>query len=142
MTFHLEVLRKRWEEMQVNLALLDDAAALPLSEFSTTADKVEATMFRLIVCIETAQAICFHLCARVSTATPDSPASCFESLAKSGLFSDELAVSLASLCRFRNLLVHRYWSIDAQQVHSFLPEGIRDLRTYTESTMRYAGGQA
>ena len=42
------------------------------------------------------------------------------------------------MTRFRNLLVHRYWNIDAAQVHGFLADGIRDLRQFNQATMRYA----
>lgn len=138
MSINLEVLRKRWEEIESNLCLLEQAAQLALSDFISIPDKVEASMFRLIVSIEAAQAVCSHLSARASTRTPDSPAACFACLADAGLYSAELGVNLGAMTRFRNLLVHRYWNIDAAQVHGFLADGIRDLRQFNQATMRYA----
>jgi uncharacterized protein YutE (UPF0331/DUF86 family) len=130
MTYNLEVLRKRFGEIEQNLTLLEQAANLPLSDFLNLPDKVEATMFRLLICIEAAQAVCTHVAPRVSSQTPDSAAHCFECLAQAGVYEDDLARRLAAMSRFRNLLVHRYWGLDPKVVHSFLPQSLRDLRLY------------
>ena len=130
MTFNLEILRKRFGEIEHNLVLLEQAAELPLSDFLSLPDKVEATMFRLLICIEAAQAVCTHVAPRISSQTPDSAAHCFECLAQAGVYDDELAARLAAMSRFRNLLVHRYWGLDAATVHGFLPQSLNDLRLY------------
>ncbi len=120
MTFNLEVLRKRSKQ----------AAQLPLSDFLNLPDKVEATLFRLLICIEAAQAFCTHVAPRTSSHTPDSAAHCFECLAEAGVYDGELASRLAAMSRFRNLLVHRYWGLDPAQVHGFLLQSLNDLRLY------------
>lgn len=130
MTFNLEVLRKRFGEIEQNLLLLEEASQLPLAEFLSLPDKVEATMFRLLICIEAAQSVCTHVAPRVTSQTPDSAAHCFECLAQAGVYDDELARRLAAMSRFRNLLVHRYWGLDPAVVHSFLPQSLQDLRQY------------
>ncbi len=136
MAFNLEVLRKRFGEIEQNLLLLEEASRLPLTDFLNLPDKVEATMFRLLICIEAAQAVCTHVAPRVSSQTPDSAAHCFECLAQAGIYDDELASRLAAMSRFRNLLVHRYWGLDPAVVHGFLPQSLSDLRLYIAAISR------
>jgi uncharacterized protein YutE (UPF0331/DUF86 family) len=138
---NLEILRKRWEEIERNLVHLELAAALAPDDFISIPDKAEATMFRLVVSIEAAQAICSHLAVRVSSKTPNNPSECFACLAQGGLYEPELAAHLSAMSRFRNLLVHRYWNVEPLQVHGFLASGVADLRAYVKATTKFVGSR-
>lgn len=130
MAFNLEILRKRFSEIESNLMLVEEAARMPLNEFLNSPDKTDATLFRLLICIEAAQAICTHVAPRLTGASPDSMAECFECLAAAGVYSAEFGAKLAAMARFRNLLVHRYWGLDLATVHGFLGQSVADLRQY------------
>lgn len=78
MAFNLEILRKRFSEIESNLQRIEEAAQISLDDFLGSPDKADATMFRLLVCIEAAQAICTHVAPRLTGAAPDSMAECFE----------------------------------------------------------------
>jgi uncharacterized protein YutE (UPF0331/DUF86 family) len=137
--FNSELLRHRASEIRTNIALLRQVAALPVEEFLVDKDKQDASMFRLLVAIEAAQAICTHLAARIPTKSPDSMGECFEGLRDHGLFEDSLCQNLCQMARFRNLLVHRYWQIDLSLVYNFLNDHLEDLEQYIESVARYIG---
>jgi uncharacterized protein YutE (UPF0331/DUF86 family) len=130
MTFNLEILRKRFAEIETNLLQIEEASQMPQSEFLGSSEKADATMFRLLICIEAAQTICTHVAPRVSAATPDSMAECFECLSLAGVYSPEFAARLSAMARFRNLLVQRYWGLDLATVHGFLGQSAADLRQY------------
>ena len=130
MAFNLEILRKRFSEIESNLLRIEEAARMPLDEFLQSSDKADATMFRLLICIEAAQAICTHVASRLTGASPDSMAECFECLSQIDVYPAPFAARLAAMARFRNLLVHRYWGLDLATVHGFLGQSVADLREY------------
>ncbi len=139
MSFNPELLRHRAGEIRHNLSLLREAAALDSHDFLADKDKQDASMFRLLIAIEAAQALCTHLAARIPTRTPDSMSECFEGLRDAGLYDNDLCTSLCRMARFRNLLVHRYWKIDLETVHKFLNEHLSDLEDYLKAVQDYVG---
>ena len=98
-------------------------------------------MFRLLIAIEAAQAICTHLAARIPTPAPNSMGECFEGLRDAGLFDESLCLSLCQMARFRNLLVHRYWQIDLKVVHGFLNSRLVDLESYLSAVGGFVGDE-
>lgn len=136
-TLNLELLRHRAAEIRENIGLLRRTASPPVEAFLANRDIQDASMFRLLVAIEAAQAICTHLAARIPTPAPDSKGDCFDGLRDVGLYDPDLCDSLCSMARFRNLLVHRYWNINLEQVHAFLTDGLADLEAYLEAVASY-----
>ena len=130
MGYDLEQLRFRFAEVRSNVALLRGAAKLDEASFSKDANLRDATMFRLLIAIEAAQAICVHLASRLPVRAPDSMAGCFECLNSQSLIDEALTARMVQMSKFRNLLVHRYWNVDPSQVHGFLRTGADDLETY------------
>lgn len=139
MGYDLEQLRYRFAEIRENVALLREASKLTASEFSNDRDFRDATMFRLLIAIEAAQAICVHLASRLPVRAPDSMASCFECLQSQSLLDEPLAQRMVQMSKFRNLLVHRYWNVDPSQVHGFLDAGAGDLDAYLSSVAEFLG---
>jgi len=79
------------------------------------------------VCID----VCRHLVSRNRLRAPSSFADAFTVLAEGGVIDAALAVGLADMAKFRNLLVHGYARVDDRQVMAILhcsPRRHRRLR--------------
>ena len=62
----------------------------------------------------------------------------FEQLHAEGILSSgDLAVSLAKMSRFRNLIVHRYWKVDYATVHDILLHHLDDFRAFAAEIETY-----
>jgi len=136
LTYNIHLLRQRAAEIRENLHLLRAAAG---RWAEADRDLRDATMYRLMVVIEAAHAICLHLCSRLPTTPPDSMPDCFEKLADAGVCPRPLGENLAKMARFRNLLVHRYWQVDDDQVGEILRMSLNDLDVYVAAVGEYLG---
>lgn len=139
MDYDVDQLRFRFAEIRENVALLREAAKVNEATFSSDANLRDATMFRLLIAIEAAQAICVHLSSRLPVSAPESMAGCFECLRSQSVLNDELTARMVQMSKFRNLLVHRYWNVDPAQVHGFLATGADDLEAYLAQVGHHIG---
>ncbi len=136
MAYNLHLLRQRAGEIRENLDLLR-AAVVHWEDVNR--DVRDASMYRLMVVIEAANAICLHICSRLPTSPPDSMPECFEKLAAGGVCSASLGENLSKMARFRNLLVHRYWQVDDALVGAILRESLDDVEQYLAVVADYLG---
>jgi uncharacterized protein YutE (UPF0331/DUF86 family) len=83
-------------------------------------DRLDAAKYRFLTAIEGCISIAHHVTASEGWEAPDSNADAMRSLGKHGVISPELAEAMARAAGFRNLLVHRYQTIDDNAVVSFL----------------------
>jgi len=84
----------------------------------------------LLIAVEAALAVCFHVSAKRLHQVPGKYAGCFSSLERAGLIPPDLSSRLQQMARFRNLLVHVYWKIDYDQVYGIMTTRLDDLRTF------------
>lgn len=96
-------------------------------------------MYRLMVVIEAANAICLHICSRLPTSPPDSMPECFDKLVAGGVCPGPLGEKLSKMARFRNLLVHRYWQVDDTAVGAILRDSLDDVEQYLAVVADYLG---
>lgn len=54
-------------------------------------------------------------------------------LAETGMISPELSQRLQRMARFRNVLVHMYWSVDCERVYEVLQKQLEDLRAFVRA---------
>jgi uncharacterized protein YutE (UPF0331/DUF86 family) len=106
-----------------------------LAEFSQTeflADfrNTESAKYLLILATESAIGICNHFAARIGGRAPQNYADCFSVLAEIGVVNAELAQRLKRMARFRNLLVHLYWQVENERIHTIIRQDLVDLDAY------------
>lgn len=89
--------------------------------------------YRLLVAIEAALALCYHVSAKRLHKVPEEYAACFGLLRDAGVIGDELTERLQRMARFRNLLVHMYWKIDYTRVHDVIRQHLGDLRAFASA---------
>jgi uncharacterized protein YutE (UPF0331/DUF86 family) len=78
-------------------------------------------------------ALCYHVSARRLRLVPDDYAGCFATLETGGVISKELSARLQQMAKFRNLLVHVYWTIDYGRVFDVIERDLDDLRHFSEA---------
>jgi len=131
MTLDADVVRGRCEEIAQSLGRLRELAHIPREDFVGDRDARDIACYRLLVAIEAALALCYHVCARQLRIAPEDYAGCFATLASAGLIEGDLSSRLQQMARFRNLLVHVYWHLDYGRVHDVLQHDVEDLDEFS-----------
>lgn len=119
-------------DIENSIALLDKIASIEKEDFLNDQVVISGAKYQLILAIEAAQSICNHLVARMAKEAPKSYADCFRILEKSHILSKELTLKLASMAKFRNLLVHQYGRVDDSIVYNILKNDTIDLINYID----------
>jgi uncharacterized protein YutE (UPF0331/DUF86 family) len=135
----LHVLQARAVSLRQNLDKVQRLVALPDEQFWGNELHLDSVKLHLIQAIEDAASICTHLIARLGGVAPAAYAECFASLHQRGILDASLAERLQAMARFRNLLVHRYWQVDDQQVLRIAREQVTDLLEFLRQVGEYLG---
>lgn len=135
MTLNPDLVRARCNEIEESLQRLEALAATPLPDFLADQDARDVACYRLLVAIEAALALCYHVSARRLRKAPEDYAGCFALLGEAGILAADLAERLQRMARFRNLLVHVYWSVDHEQVHAIIRRDLGDLRAFVAAVI-------
>ena len=130
MTLNPDLVRARCNEIEESVQRLEALANTPLADFLTDRDARDVACYRLLVAIEAALALCYHVSARRLRKTPEDYAGCFVILGEAGILAPDLTERLQRMARFRNLLVHVYWTVDHEQVHALIRRDLGDLRAF------------
>ncbi len=130
MTLNPDLVRARCNEIEESVQRLEALAARPLADFLADGDAKDVACYRLLVAIEAALALCYHVSARHLRKTPEDYAGCFAILGEAGILAPDLTERLQRMARFRNLLVHVYWTVDHGQVHEVIGRNLGDLRAF------------
>jgi uncharacterized protein YutE (UPF0331/DUF86 family) len=131
MTLDPDVVRLRCQEIAQSLQRLEGIRAQGRERFLTSRDDQDIACYRLLVAIEAALALCYHTSARRLRTAPEDYAGCFETLERAGIIDGSLSRRLQQMARFRNLLVHVYWTIDYGRVFDALEHDVDDLREFS-----------
>lgn len=124
-----ERLRRTLQRVADDLAVLRRYAEGDRGEVLSDAARLGHVKYLFVTCIEGCIDAAQHVCASEGWGPPDTNADAMAVLARHGALDADLATSMADAVRFRNLLVHRYASIDDERVVAHLDE-VTDLDTY------------
>ena len=105
---------------------------MPRDAFLADQDTLDLASYRLLIAIEAALQICFHVSAQRLHRVPAENAECFGMLGEAGMLDAELVENLQRMARFRNVLIHRYWEVDYVRVYDILQEHLDDLRRFVQ----------
>lgn len=124
--------------LEENLRFLRDLASRPEDQFVASREASYSAAYALMICIAATAGIAGHLLSSTGRNTPKGMAGSFEQLHAEGILSSgDLAVSLAKMSRFRNLIVHRYWKVDYATVHDILLHHLDDFRAFAAEIETY-----
>jgi uncharacterized protein YutE (UPF0331/DUF86 family) len=130
MSLNADLVRARCGEIEESLRRLDRLGAMGREQFLSDQDALDLACYRLLVAIEAAIALCYHVTAKRLQTVPEDYAGCFGALGSAGIIPPDLASRLQQMARFRNLLVHVYWRIDYGRVYDVLARDLGDLRAF------------
>jgi uncharacterized protein YutE (UPF0331/DUF86 family) len=136
MSLNADLVRQRCAEIEESVSRLERVKAIPRKEFLADQDLLDIACYRLLVAIEAALALCYHITAKRLRKVPEEYAACFGMLGDAGIISPELTMRLQQMARFRNLLVHLYWKIDYEQVYDVVQNNLGDLRQFQAAVVR------
>jgi uncharacterized protein YutE (UPF0331/DUF86 family) len=130
MSLNPDLIRARCAEIDTSLSRLEEIGRLSRETFLSNQDTRDVACYRLLIAIEAALALCFHVSAKRLHQVPEEYAGCFATLEQAGLIPTDLSSRLQQMARFRNLLVHVYWKIDYGQVYDVITTRLEDLRAF------------
>lgn len=93
----------------------------------------DAMALALLVTVQEAIDIAYHVVADEGWGIPDSHAAAFDSLASHGVIDEDLARRVALVARVRNRIAHGYASVDHQRLWQELPDGLEALDDYARA---------
>ncbi|GAB4108625.1 MAG: DUF86 domain-containing protein [Acidobacteriota bacterium] len=136
MQLNEDLVAARCQEISDSLSRLERFRSVSREAFLTDQDMLDLACYRLLIAIEAALSLCYHVSARRLKKVPEDYAECFECLREGGVISSDLCRRLQQMARFRNLLVHVYWKIDYNQVYDEIQDHLGDLREFAAAIVK------
>lgn len=136
MTLNHELIGARCQEIEESLGRLEQMKVIPQGKFLEDRDLQDIACYRLLIAIEAALNLCYHVAARKFKRVPSEYAECFAILSELGLLDHDLANRLQAMARFRNLLLHMYWKMNYEKVYEIIQNNLNDLRQFSQITAR------
>jgi uncharacterized protein YutE (UPF0331/DUF86 family) len=136
---NIELIRHRAREIRENLNKIRVYVAQTDDEFFADERNLYTIMHLLLICIEAVGSICNHLLAKTAYKAPASYSECFEGLRELNILDESLQDNLIQMARFRNILVHRYWQVDSDQVLRYARKNLADFENYLYSIGQFVG---
>jgi len=110
MTLNSDLVGARCGKVDAALTRLEQFRTLSREKFLSCQDQLDIACYRLLVATEAALALCFHISAKQLHQVPKE-----------------------YMARFRNLLIHVYWTIDYNQVYDIICTRLDDLRLFSSA---------
>ena len=123
--------------LQDDLDKLREKAALSREAYLMDVDTRSVVERRFQTATESCLNIGNHLIARLNLRLAEDYASVFRSLSEGQVISVRLAEDMADMARFRNLLVHLYWTIDHLLVYDTMAARIATLDRFKREIGAY-----
>lgn len=133
MALNADIIRSRCGVIEESLVRLEQLQHLTKDQFLSNQDTLDIACYRLLITIEAALALCFHVSAKRLKKTPEEYAGCFSLLHEADIIPADLCDRLQKMARFRNLLIHVYWKIDYGQVYEIIQTRLKDLRDFSST---------
>lgn len=93
----------------------------------------DAMALALLVAVQEAIDVAYHIASDEGWGVPDSHSSAFDLLRARGVLADELSKRLQTIARVRNRIAHGYASVDQARLWRELPEGLDALDAFASS---------
>jgi len=133
MSLNPELIRTRCQEIEESLGRLERIKAVPREDFLKDRDLQDIACYRLLVAIEAALGLCYHVSAKQLKKVPEEYAECFAILSDAQIIPKDLSEKLQRMARFRNLLVHMYWKLEVDPLLDLIRTHLQDLRRFSEA---------
>lgn len=113
MPVNVDHLKQRINEILESKGELNRLTTKPYTQLSR--EEKYAMRYHIIVLAESLGSICVQIATEEFKRTPQSYSECFKLMEEKGMC--DCAKDLTAIMRLRNLLTHRYWTIDDNQIY-------------------------
>jgi uncharacterized protein YutE (UPF0331/DUF86 family) len=132
-----DIMLRLVSELRKSVRRLQFLAGLKKEEIVADPDKIASAKYHFIVAIESCIDMCNHIISRNSFRVPDDYADTFRVMAEEGVLKNEILDDLVAMAKFRNRLVHLYWEVNNDQLHSILTSRLSDFKMVLTSISNY-----
>jgi uncharacterized protein YutE (UPF0331/DUF86 family) len=108
-----------------------------VEELAADIERQDALGMALLVAIQEAIDLAFHIVTDERWGTPSSYAEGFELLVKGGVIGAELGAAMTRASGLRNRLAHGYASVNVARLWAELPAGLDALDAYAQAIAAY-----
>lgn len=119
-------LKQRISEVWEAMSEVKRLTSKPYSALSL--EEKYSIRYHVIVLAEAVGGICIHVAVEDIGREPQSYSECFRILEDEGVF--DCSKDLIRIMRLRNLLVHRYWTIDDAQIYDSIKKDFRCIDNF------------
>ncbi len=126
----VDLLLEKSKDIEGAIAKVREYAGDSEEVFEESPMRKASAKYELLIAIEGVLALCNHIVARLSTKVPQNYGACLTLLAEVGVIPSELGVKLRELIGLRNILIHRYWTVNDQLVYQFIQEDLENFEAF------------
>ncbi|MFH1054870.1 MAG: DUF86 domain-containing protein [Candidatus Altiarchaeota archaeon] len=123
-------------ELDGYLRELEEVRPSGFREYESSVEKRRSCERLLQISIECVVDVCSLLVKGLSAGLPSDEDDLFVKLGGKRVFSKSLVGKLRQMKSFRNILVHRYGTVDDRLVFKFIEEDSSDLREFISQTLK------
>jgi uncharacterized protein YutE (UPF0331/DUF86 family) len=100
-----------------------------------------AIRYHLITIAEALTSIALHVCREVLNQRPETPIHAFKLLVEGKVISNEVFMELSKFMGLRNLLVHRYWVINDENIYENIKGDFKCVEEFLKNVLALIGGE-
>ncbi|MEM0024308.1 MAG: DUF86 domain-containing protein [Thermofilaceae archaeon] len=128
-------------EIEESLSVISEALSGSMDEFLSDIRSVYAVRYAIVKTVEAAVLVGIHILESKYGAAVETYSEVFEELGRRGVVSRDVSEGLRRLVGLRNILVHRYWSVDDARIYKEAKEGgINVVRKFVNEVKRCIAG--
>ncbi len=127
-----EQIRAKLAEIEESVALVEENLPDSFDEFSKLGLIKDGIYKRIEFAIENVYDICAIINSDLKLDTPESDEGILDNLGHKGILTKEMKDNIRRMKGFRNIVVHRYGTIDDHITYSILVNNIKDFYKFVE----------
>ncbi len=132
-----DMIEGKFDIIERNLKFLAEFRDKGVDEFVSSFRDMQAVKYSLLEAIEACIDIANHIIAVKGYRRGEEYSEMFTILGEENLIDEGLALGLADMASFRNLLVHRYGEIDNSRVLEIIKSDLGDIREFERCVERF-----
>jgi uncharacterized protein YutE (UPF0331/DUF86 family) len=131
------VINKKLNELDKNLALLNELKELSVDQLSDSLKEQWAVFYGLQISIQITIDIGSHILAALKENHIEEYSDIIYKLAKIRVIPEDFAKKIKGMPGLRNLLVHEYGIIDIEKIHDVLQNNLSDFEEFQTYIRKY-----
>jgi len=132
-----DYVRKLLSDIEEAISVILEDCSKPFVALSR-AEKSEIRYY-IVVLVEAVIALAYHIARYLYGIEPRTPIQTLRLLADRGLIYHDELEDMVKLVRLRNLIVHRYWTVDDKIIYENAKKNFKHIRNFVERARNVLG---